>query len=78
VNHAEVDRILREYVFLQTSADDPELSVLRRAIFIEDALDLTLTDEQLDIDPLTDPGALRTLVARSTSVADVRHLRPGQ
>ncbi len=78
MSRADVDRILREYAFLQTSADDPELSALRSAIFLEDALDLTLTDEQFDIDPLADPGALRTLVSRSTSVADVRHLRPGQ
>ena len=77
MNHAHVDRILQEYAFLQRSADDPELSALRSAIFLEDALDLTLTDEQFDIDPLADPGALRTLVTR-TSVADVRHLRPGQ
>ncbi|HEY3411384.1 MAG TPA: hypothetical protein VGK53_24735 [Propionicimonas sp.] len=77
MNHADVDRILQEYAFLQRSADDPELSALRSAIFLEDVLDLTLTDEQFDIDPLADPGVLRTLVTR-TSVADVRHLRPGQ
>jgi len=78
VNGAAVDRILRECRFLQRPVDDPEMSALRVAIFLEEALDLILTDEQFDIDPLADPGAVRALVARSTSVADVRHLRPGQ
>lgn len=78
MNDAAVDRILRECALLRKPVDDPELSALRTAIFLEDALGVTLADEQFDLDPIADPEALRALVARSPSFADVRHLRPGQ
>ena len=78
MNNAAVDRVLKECAFLPTSVDDPELSALRTAIFLEESLGVTLTDDQFEIDPIADAEALRALVARSTSLSDVRHLRPCQ
>lgn len=65
----DIDRILRECALLTSSADEPELRALRNAILIEDTFDVILTDEQLGIDFLEDPAALRELLAKTSSHA---------
>lgn len=63
---AAIEDVLREYAsFVAPIGEDPELTALRTAILIEDACGVTLTDEQLNPSFLTDPGALRTFLARA-------------
>lgn len=78
MNLADVDRVVTECALLDDAYPDPELRALRRAIFLEEALGITLTDEQFDLDPVRDRAALAVLLGLSSENADVRHLRPGQ
>lgn len=60
----EVDRLLREYDAIRDPDADPELEAVRAAVFVEDAFDVTLTDEEIDPAVLCHPAALRALLAR--------------
>jgi hypothetical protein len=43
---------------------DPELEALKLAILLEDALDVPLTDAEIELATLTDPTAVGDILAR--------------
>ena len=72
MKHAEnstgsVDRFLRECALLPSQLDNPKLSSIRSAILIEDVFDVVLTDEELGIDFLDNPGALQQLLTQKST-----------
>ena len=67
MNIGLVDHVLAEYEHQRKAYADPALEAVRTAIFVEDVFGLTLSDDQINPAVLTDPVALRELVASTTS-----------
>ena len=63
MNIGLIDHVLAEYEHQRKAFVDPELEAVRAAIFVEDVFGLILSDDQIDPAVLTDPAALRELVA---------------
>jgi hypothetical protein len=55
-----VARLLAECAHLRP-IDDPQLDALRRAVLVEEVLGVRLTDEQIDLEFLSDSGRLEEL-----------------
>lgn len=64
---SRVTRFLEECACLPDQTGDPELSSIRAAILVEDAFDVVLTDDQVRIDLLKDPEALRQALAKTST-----------
>lgn len=60
-----VDRLLAEHAVLPEAESDPMLRLVRRAVLIEAALGVTLTDAAISQDLLAQPEALRALLTES-------------
>jgi hypothetical protein len=56
--------LVAEAAALLDPKGDPELEAIKVAILLEDALEVTLTDEEIALDTLTDPAAVAAVVAR--------------
>lgn len=54
-----VDALIAEYQALPEITADPELRLVQRAMVIEDALRITLTDAEIAADLMNDPQRLR-------------------
>lgn len=67
MNVGLIDIVLAEYEHQRQAYADPVLEAVRTAIFVEDVFGLTLRDDQIDPVVLTDPAALRELVASTAS-----------
>ncbi|MCC2593651.1 hypothetical protein LKO27_09570 [Tessaracoccus sp. OS52] len=61
------DRLLAECAHLRP-VDEPALDALRRAVLVEDVLGVRVVDEQIRMEFLTDPDALRALPADPTTL----------
>ena len=61
------ERLLAEAAHLRP-LDDEALEALRRAILVEDVLDVRLRDEQISADVLGDLASLQALPATHTSL----------
>jgi hypothetical protein len=64
VDHDAVADVLEEGRALLDPCGDPELEALKLAILLEDALDVPLTDAEIELATLTDPTAVSDIVAR--------------
>jgi len=58
-----LDELLRQLDELRDPDLDPELEAVRTAVLLEDSLDITLTDDEISPDVLSDPAAVRQVVA---------------
>ena len=63
---AQVEEILQDHARLSGRVEDPQLAAVETAIFLEDAYDLVLTDDDIDPEVLGSVAGLRALVARRT------------
>lgn len=61
MNDAFIDRIVAEWDSARSGAADEALEAVRTAIFVEDALGLTLTEQELQPGVLADASAIREL-----------------
>lgn len=59
-----VDRAVEEYSRLRDPEGDRELEAVKAAIFLEDAFDVVLRDEDIDLDLLGTPEGMRSVLAR--------------
>jgi hypothetical protein len=64
MEYPQVERILAEYGELDASTGDPELDAIQTALFIEDALDIRLAEEEISPAIIGDRSALRTFILR--------------
>lgn len=62
-------RLLEEWELLEPAPRDAVLAALRRAQLVEDVFGITLTDHQILHLDLSDPAALRDLVAGSAATS---------
>lgn len=61
MNDALIDRIVAEWDSARSGAGDEALEAVRTAIFVEDALGFTLTEQELQPGILADASAIREL-----------------
>jgi hypothetical protein len=66
VDRDQIEQVLREWQALREADDDPELAAMQLAILLEDVLDVTLSDQDIDLVVLSDPDAVANLVAGRT------------
>ena len=59
-----VEQVLRELEELRDPDGDPELEAVKAAVLLEDTLDLTLADEDIDPRQLGNPASVAQLVER--------------
>ncbi len=59
-----IEDLLRESRRLRDPDVDPELEAVRTAILLEDVLDITVTDGEMDLAVLTDARAVAGLLDR--------------
>ena len=64
-----VEAVLADYLDLMDPAGDPELEAVKAAIFLEDALGITLGDAEIDPAVLGRPDLVRSLVRARTGLA---------
>jgi hypothetical protein len=64
VGREQVEPLLHEWRETRDVDVDPELEAVRLAILIEDVLDVSLADDDIDLAVLSDPEAVGNLVAR--------------
>lgn len=62
---ARVEEIVAEFSRAAIDHQDPQLATLLRAIFLEDAFDLTLSDDELAPDQLAGIDQARRIANRS-------------
>lgn len=60
-----IDRVLAEYARLRAPDGDRQLEAVKAAIFLEDAFDVVLTEEQIDPDLLGTAEGMREVLARA-------------
>lgn len=63
-----LDRLLSEWKFARRASPDPELEALQLTLLVEDALGITLTDDQISLAFLLDQEALHRLMADHSAV----------
>jgi hypothetical protein len=59
-----VEQVLRELEELRDPDGDPELEAVKAAVLLEDSLDVTLSDDDIDPQLLSDPDSVAALVER--------------
>lgn len=64
MDHDAIAGLVEEGHALLDPRGDPELEALKLAILLEDALDVPLTDAEIELATLTDPAAVTDIVAR--------------
>lgn len=63
-----IETLLQESLRLRGPDTDPELEAVRLAILLEDVLDITLTDDEIDPAVLSDARAVADLFSRRVGV----------
>jgi hypothetical protein len=59
----ELELLLADYFSLPARSADPELAVIEAALFIEQTFGINLGDDEITMDTLGTPDAIRRLVA---------------
>ena len=60
-----VTRAVAEYDAVRDTAGDPDLQAVSAAIFLEDACDVVLTDEEIDVRVIGTPAGMRRVVEQA-------------